>query len=134
MPDFRSLLKVRGPLLLAGAHDALTARMIENAGFTAYGIGGAARGWSAVCSTGHFDDLVKGFTGSPKDVIRDPFPWMRPGATEVPVERLGSMTQDEALNAFGANEPDGERIGTIVIGRGHGQSNHYASARIEVCR
>jgi 2-methylisocitrate lyase-like PEP mutase family enzyme len=42
MPDFRSLLKVRGPLLLPGAHDALTARMIENAGFTAYGIGGAA--------------------------------------------------------------------------------------------
>jgi 2-methylisocitrate lyase-like PEP mutase family enzyme len=42
MTDFATLLSQAGPLLLPGAHDALTARMIENAGFTAYGIGGAA--------------------------------------------------------------------------------------------
>jgi 2,3-dimethylmalate lyase len=42
MTDFASLLSQVNPLLLPGAHDALTARMIENAGFTAYGIGGAA--------------------------------------------------------------------------------------------
>jgi 2-methylisocitrate lyase-like PEP mutase family enzyme len=42
MPTFRSLLSAGQPLLLPGAHDALTARMIENAGFAAYGIGGAA--------------------------------------------------------------------------------------------
>jgi 2-methylisocitrate lyase-like PEP mutase family enzyme len=42
MTQFRSLL-VRGEtLLMPGAHDALTARMIENAGFAAYGVGGAA--------------------------------------------------------------------------------------------
>lgn len=42
MTDFRSLLSAGKPLLLPGAHDALTARMIEDAGFSAYGIGGAA--------------------------------------------------------------------------------------------
>ena len=42
MPTFRSLLDPRQPLLMPGAHDALTARMIERAGFAAYGIGGAA--------------------------------------------------------------------------------------------
>jgi 2-methylisocitrate lyase-like PEP mutase family enzyme len=42
MPSFRSLLNPSQPLLIPGAHDALTARMIENAGFPAYGIGGAA--------------------------------------------------------------------------------------------
>jgi 2-methylisocitrate lyase-like PEP mutase family enzyme len=42
MPTLRSLLNARQPLLMPGAHDALTARMIEMAGFAAYGIGGAA--------------------------------------------------------------------------------------------
>jgi 2-methylisocitrate lyase-like PEP mutase family enzyme len=43
MRSFKALLAdTRGPLLLPGAHDALSARMIEDAGFAAYGIGGAA--------------------------------------------------------------------------------------------
>lgn len=43
MSTFKALLAQRaGPLLLPGAHDALSARMIEAAGFSAYGIGGAA--------------------------------------------------------------------------------------------
>jgi 2-methylisocitrate lyase-like PEP mutase family enzyme len=42
MSDFATLLSQDKPLLMPGAHDALTARMIENAGFTAFGIGGAA--------------------------------------------------------------------------------------------
>ena len=40
--DLRALLAEPGPLILPGAHDALTARMIERAGFAAYGIGGSA--------------------------------------------------------------------------------------------
>ena len=42
MTDFRSLLSRKHPLLMPGAHDALTSRMIEAAGYEAYGIGGAA--------------------------------------------------------------------------------------------
>ena len=42
MIDIRPLLAQEGPLLIPGAHDALSARMIEAAGFTAYGIGGSA--------------------------------------------------------------------------------------------
>ena len=37
---FRDLLKVDGPLVLPGAHDALSARLIEQAGFEGYFIGG----------------------------------------------------------------------------------------------
>ena len=42
MTNFHTLLQSRTPLLLPGAHDALSARMIEAAGFSAYGVGGAA--------------------------------------------------------------------------------------------
>jgi 2-methylisocitrate lyase-like PEP mutase family enzyme len=44
MTTFRSLLAASSgtPLLLPGAHDALSARMIEATGFPAYGIGGSA--------------------------------------------------------------------------------------------
>lgn len=44
MTTFHSLLAASAgiPLLLPGAHDALSARMIEATGFPAYGIGGAA--------------------------------------------------------------------------------------------
>jgi 2-methylisocitrate lyase-like PEP mutase family enzyme len=44
MTTFHSLLAASTgmPLLLPGAHDALSARMIEATGFPAYGIGGAA--------------------------------------------------------------------------------------------
>lgn len=42
MIDFKLLLATREPLILPGAHDALTARMIEDAGFLAYGVGGSA--------------------------------------------------------------------------------------------
>lgn len=42
MKSFRSLLGGKAPILLPGAHDALSARLIELAGFQAYGIGGAA--------------------------------------------------------------------------------------------
>ena len=42
MSDFRSLLSRAEPLLIPSAHDALCARMIEAAGFAAYGVGGAA--------------------------------------------------------------------------------------------
>lgn len=42
MIDFGTLSATGKPLLLPGAHDALSARMIELAGFKAYGIGGAA--------------------------------------------------------------------------------------------
>lgn len=42
MNDLRALLAGNGPLLLPGAHDALSARMIQEAGFTAYGVGAAA--------------------------------------------------------------------------------------------
>jgi 2,3-dimethylmalate lyase len=38
----RALLNQGHPVLLPGAHDALTARLIEDAGFAAYGIGGSA--------------------------------------------------------------------------------------------
>lgn len=37
---FRDLLAVEGPLILPGAHDALSARLIARAGFTGYFIGG----------------------------------------------------------------------------------------------
>ncbi len=40
--DFTTLSRTGKPLLLPGAHDALSARMIEDAGFAAYGIGGSA--------------------------------------------------------------------------------------------
>jgi 2,3-dimethylmalate lyase len=40
--DFACLSRTGKPLLLPGAHDALSARMIEDAGFAAYGIGGSA--------------------------------------------------------------------------------------------
>src|SRR5205085_7128727 len=39
---WRSLLAGGGPLLLPAAHDALTARLIERAGFKAYQVGGVA--------------------------------------------------------------------------------------------
>lgn len=42
MNDFKSLLASGRPLIMPGAHDALSARMIEAAGFRAYGVGGAA--------------------------------------------------------------------------------------------
>ena len=37
---FRDLLSVEGPLVLPGAYDALSARLIEQAGFPGYFIGG----------------------------------------------------------------------------------------------
>jgi 2-methylisocitrate lyase-like PEP mutase family enzyme len=40
MPTFRELLDRERPLVLPGAHDALSARLIERAGFSAYFIGG----------------------------------------------------------------------------------------------
>jgi 2-methylisocitrate lyase-like PEP mutase family enzyme len=40
--DFGCLSRTGKPLLLPGAHDALSARMIEDGGFAAYGIGGSA--------------------------------------------------------------------------------------------
>ena len=42
MIDFKSLLASGQPLIMPGAHDALSARMIEAAGFKAYGVGGSA--------------------------------------------------------------------------------------------
>ena len=42
MTSIRSLLNGDGPLILPGAHDALSARVIEDAGFKGYGIGGSA--------------------------------------------------------------------------------------------
>lgn len=42
MTQLRDLLAGGGPLLMPGAHDALSARMIQEAGFSAYGVGGAA--------------------------------------------------------------------------------------------
>lgn len=41
-PTWKDLLKREQPLLLPCAHDALTARLIERAGFAAYAIGGYA--------------------------------------------------------------------------------------------
>ena len=41
-PDWKTLLEKRSPLQLPAAHDALTARLIERAGFDAYQIGGFA--------------------------------------------------------------------------------------------
>jgi 2-methylisocitrate lyase-like PEP mutase family enzyme len=41
-PNWKSVLKDHKPLLLPCAHDALTARLIERAGFSAYAIGGYA--------------------------------------------------------------------------------------------
>jgi 2,3-dimethylmalate lyase len=40
MQTFRELLEQQRPLVLPGAHDALSARLIERAGFSAYFIGG----------------------------------------------------------------------------------------------
>ena len=37
---FRELLAKDGPLILPGAHDALSARLIQQAGFDGYFIGG----------------------------------------------------------------------------------------------
>ncbi len=42
MIDIKSLLVAGQPLIMPGAHDALSARMIEAAGFKAYGVGGSA--------------------------------------------------------------------------------------------
>jgi 2-methylisocitrate lyase-like PEP mutase family enzyme len=41
-PTWKALLKAHAPLLLPAAHDALTARLIERAGFPAYQVGGFA--------------------------------------------------------------------------------------------
>ena len=41
-PTWKQLLAREQPLLLPFAHDALSARLIERAGFAAYGIGGFA--------------------------------------------------------------------------------------------
>ncbi len=41
-PTWKSLLSQKEPLLLPAAHDALTARLIERAGFEAYQVGGFA--------------------------------------------------------------------------------------------
>src|SRR5688572_19589803 len=41
-PTWKALPKRREPLLLPCAHDALRARLIERAGFSAYSIGGYA--------------------------------------------------------------------------------------------
>jgi 2-methylisocitrate lyase-like PEP mutase family enzyme len=41
-PSWKALLKTEKPLLLPCAHDALSARLIERAGFAAYAIGGYA--------------------------------------------------------------------------------------------
>ena len=41
-PTWKELLARGEPLLLPGAHDALSARLIERAGFRAYVIGGYA--------------------------------------------------------------------------------------------
>lgn len=41
-PSWRDILDEHAPLLLPAAHDALTARLIERAGFNAYQIGGYA--------------------------------------------------------------------------------------------
>ena len=41
-PTWKELLSREKPLLLPGAHDALTSRLIERAGFSAYVIGGYA--------------------------------------------------------------------------------------------
>src|ERR1700742_3028710 len=41
-PTWKDLLRQEQPLLLPCAHDALSARLIERAGFTAYSIGGFA--------------------------------------------------------------------------------------------
>src|SRR3989440_4540525 len=41
-PTWKMLLKKRSPLQLPAAHDALTARLIQRAGFDAYQIGGFA--------------------------------------------------------------------------------------------
>ena len=40
--DLKTLANTGRPLVLPGAHDALSARMIEAAGFSAYGVGGSA--------------------------------------------------------------------------------------------
>jgi 2-methylisocitrate lyase-like PEP mutase family enzyme len=42
MIDFGTLARTGAPLLLPGAHDALSARLIQDAGFAAYGVGGSA--------------------------------------------------------------------------------------------
>src|SRR5207244_8865573 len=41
-PTWKALLSASAPLQLPGAHDALTAKLIERAGFHAYQIGGFA--------------------------------------------------------------------------------------------
>jgi 2-methylisocitrate lyase-like PEP mutase family enzyme len=41
-PTWKALLAAGGPLLLPSAHDALTARLVERAGFRAYQVGGFA--------------------------------------------------------------------------------------------
>jgi 2-methylisocitrate lyase-like PEP mutase family enzyme len=41
-PTWRQLLSDNAPLLLPAAHDALTARLIDLAGFKAYQVGGFA--------------------------------------------------------------------------------------------
>src|SRR5438477_6144511 len=40
--SWKTVLRRQGPVLLPAAHDALTARLIERAGFKAYQIGGFA--------------------------------------------------------------------------------------------
>jgi 2-methylisocitrate lyase-like PEP mutase family enzyme len=42
MIDFKILSTTGRPLLMPGAHDALSARMVQEAGFSAYGVGGLA--------------------------------------------------------------------------------------------
>lgn len=58
-PTLKSLIKTSSPLLLPIAHDALSARLIEHAGFDAYSVGGFA---IAGCQYGFPDVGVVTFT------------------------------------------------------------------------
>ena len=51
-----------------------------------------------------------------------------------PIKRLELMAEDIADDPLQPHEPHGERIGLVIGNRGHRQTNHNPSSRIEFSR
>src|SRR5204862_810103 len=66
-PSWKHLLAQGQPLVLPAAHDALTARLIQRAGFPAYQIGGFALNGARHA----FPDLDLAHLGEERDAVRD---------------------------------------------------------------
>src|SRR5580704_15178854 len=66
-PAWKRLIAGKSPLLLASAHDALTAKLIERAGFGGYQVGGFALNGARHA----YPDLDLTHFGEERDGVRD---------------------------------------------------------------